>query len=92
MATLLAASALAVAPAPATDREATTALGDVLAVVSAELGNTPAVCRASYVHPGVIDAFQAGDLPDLWSPAPASSPRELIAEERRLVRVLTGLS
>jgi DNA topoisomerase I len=28
--------------------------------VAAYLGNTPAVCRASYVDPRVIDRFQAG--------------------------------
>ena len=26
------------------------------------LGNTPAVCRRYYVHPDVLDAFEAGDL------------------------------
>jgi DNA topoisomerase-1 len=25
------------------------------------LGNTPSVCRNSYIHPGLIDAFSAGD-------------------------------
>ena len=29
----------------------------VVAEVAARLGNTPAVCRRSYVHPGVVDAF-----------------------------------
>lgn len=28
--------------------------------VADELGNTPAVCRASYIHPVIIDAFLAG--------------------------------
>ena len=28
--------------------------------VAAYLGNTPAVCRASYVDPRVIDRYQAG--------------------------------
>ena len=31
-----------------------------IATVAAYLGNTPAVCRASYVDPRVIDRFQAG--------------------------------
>jgi DNA topoisomerase-1 len=34
--------------------------------VSETLGNTPAVCRKCYVHPGIVDAYQAGSLlPDL---------------------------
>lgn len=32
-------------------------------IVSVRLGNTRAVCRKCYVHPGVIDAYAAGDLP-----------------------------
>ena len=39
--------------------------------VAAELGNTPAVCRKSYVHPAVIDAFVAGQL-ELDRPARSS--------------------
>ena len=31
-------------------------------LVAARLGNTPAVCRASYVHPTILDAYLAGDL------------------------------
>jgi DNA topoisomerase I len=31
-------------------------------LVAARLGNTPAVCRASYVHPSIIDAYLAGEL------------------------------
>jgi DNA topoisomerase-1 len=31
-------------------------------VVAARLGNTPTVCRASYVYPAVIDAYLAGEL------------------------------
>jgi DNA topoisomerase-1 len=30
--------------------------------VAEKLGNTPAVSRASYVHPTVIDAYLEGDL------------------------------
>lgn len=36
-------------------------------VVAAEaLGNTPAVCRSSYVAPVVLDAFRSGGLHDYW--------------------------
>lgn len=35
--------------------------------VAAELGNTPAVCRASYIHPAMIDAYLDGTtLADSW--------------------------
>jgi DNA topoisomerase-1 len=31
--------------------------------VAARLGNTPAVCRACYIHPAVPDAYARGALP-----------------------------
>ena len=31
-------------------------------LVAARLGNTPAVCRASYVHPAILDAYLAGGM------------------------------
>jgi len=58
-ATVLAAVALAGADADAgvrREREVKRAIK----TVAAYLGNTPAVCRASYVDPRVIDRFQAG--------------------------------
>lgn len=33
--------------------------------VSGLLGNTPTVCRASYVHPKVFELYEAGKLPDV---------------------------
>jgi DNA topoisomerase-1 len=31
--------------------------------VAGLLGNTPAVCRAAYIHPRVLEAYEAGELP-----------------------------
>jgi DNA topoisomerase-1 len=30
--------------------------------VAADLGNTPAVCRSYYIHPGVLESYQRGEL------------------------------
>jgi DNA topoisomerase-1 len=38
------------------------AVVEVVKEVAAELGNTPAVCRSSYIHPRVVEAFLAGEL------------------------------
>jgi DNA topoisomerase-1 len=35
---------------------------DCIKTVSAHLGNTPAVCKRSYVHPAVLEAYLGGDL------------------------------
>lgn len=37
------------------------------------LGNTRTVCRACYVHPGVLDAHEAGVLEDHWRRARATT-------------------
>jgi DNA topoisomerase-1 len=88
IATLLAASALADSSAPESEREATSVINDVVGSVSDELGNTPAVCRTSYVHPMVLDEFRRGTLAERWSAPPRATPRELTADERRLARLL----
>jgi DNA topoisomerase-1 len=36
--------------------------------VAARLGNTPAVCRSSYIHPQVLDTFTRGELHGKWPP------------------------
>ena len=50
---------------------------EMLKVVSAELNNTPAVCRRSYIHPAVIDTYLAGTLADRWADASARGSRQL---------------
>lgn len=88
MGSVLAASELAALPAPDSTAEARRLLMDVLRTVSVELGNTPAVCRAAYVHPAIIDAFEDGSLRDRWDDAVRRSPRLLTADERRLLAFL----
>jgi DNA topoisomerase-1 len=40
--------------------------------VARQLNNTPAVCRKSYVHPEVIQAYMEGDLVRVWGQAEES--------------------
>jgi DNA topoisomerase-1 len=51
--------------------------------VSGLLGNTPTVCRASYVHPKVFELYQDGQLPDVL---PGSETKGF---EPALIRLLT---
>jgi DNA topoisomerase IB len=60
----------------------------VVAAVADELHNTPAVCRASYIHPAVFDTFNAGTLEELWKARPRQRPRDLVSEEHHLLHVL----
>jgi DNA topoisomerase-1 len=60
-ATVLAAIALAAHAQEGSSKTARRrAVADSIKTVAAYLGNTPAVCRASYVDPRLIDSFQAG--------------------------------
>lgn len=61
--TLAAAHALSQSPPPASEAEARRSIAAGVKSVAKILGNTPAVCRACYVHPVVIEAFTAGELP-----------------------------
>jgi DNA topoisomerase-1 len=45
--------------------EAKTAVNEAIKRVAEKLGNTPAVCKKSYIHPGVIDEFLANGALEL---------------------------
>src|SRR6185436_4890706 len=92
-ANLLCASALARdcdagASGPARKRGVTRALREV----AEHLGNTPAVCRASYVFGAVIDQYQKGRCLELPVPEAAElirlRPRQLERSERALLGLL----
>lgn len=59
-ATVLSAALFASRPAPSSLRRQRRAVSEVVAEVAIHLGNTPAVCRASYIDPRVIDRFSTG--------------------------------
>ena len=74
---------------PAIDpREARRMLTSAIKVVAGELGNTPAVCRASYVHPVVPASYLDGTLPARWAAGPARPTQWLRVGERRLLHLL----
>jgi DNA topoisomerase I len=58
--TVLAAVELAREPAPTSQTAAKRAIGAAIERVSEALGNTPAVCRSSYVDPRVLDRYREG--------------------------------
>lgn len=59
-ATVLAAAALAGHDVPTSERGRRRVVAQVIREVAEELGNTPAVCRASYVDPRVVDLWERG--------------------------------
>jgi DNA topoisomerase IB len=45
--------------------------------VARQLGNTPAVCRASYIHPAVFEGWRDGRLAAAVPEADLNHPRKL---------------
>lgn len=64
-----------------------TSVKTLLEEVARQLGNTPAVCRKSYVAPAFIDMAKAGR----WIEHVPREPRALRANERASLAVLQGL-
>lgn len=63
-----------------------TTVKTMLEEVARQLGNTPAVCRKSYVAPAFVDMAKAGR----WIEAVPNEPRALRCNERASLAVLTG--
>jgi DNA topoisomerase-1 len=61
----------------------------VLQSVAAELANTPAVCRKSYVHAAVIDAFETGKLARM---SKRDASRSASEREHMLARMLDRIA
>jgi DNA topoisomerase-1 len=68
-ATVIATEALAALDPPRTEAEAQAQFLGAIDLAAAQLGNTRAVCRASYVHPVVGESHADGRLHDAWRTA-----------------------
>lgn len=89
--TLRAATILAELGAAHSEREARRNVVTAMRLVAAELGNTPTICRASYVHPAVVERYLADgatiELPRRGGRAGAGGTAHS-AEERALIAFL----
>jgi DNA topoisomerase-1 len=86
--TLLAARALSAAGAAETKTDEKSRITSAIADVAQRLGNTPTVCRASYVHPVVVEEYSAKSL-SLPAPLPPSRrPKTALSPEEKALRRL----
>ncbi|CAN5615196.1 DNA topoisomerase IB [soil metagenome] len=83
--TVSAAAALAISRPPETEAQADTAVLAAFDVAAEVLGNTRAVCRQSYVHPAVPEAFRSGLLAERW---PHARETKHLGRAERLVQRL----
>jgi DNA topoisomerase-1 len=86
--TVLAARALAAAAGFASQREAKRKVVKAIESVAGTLGNTKTVCRKSYIHPAIIDAYMDGTT--IRVKARAVPATGLTAEERSVVALVSA--
>ncbi|CCF83351.1 DNA topoisomerase IB [Nitrolancea hollandica] len=65
--TILAARELAEMEIPESDTHGKKNVAHAVKSVASQLGNTPTVCRTSYIHPAIIDAYLGGSLRRIWN-------------------------
>jgi DNA topoisomerase-1 len=92
-ATAQAVASLQALPATSDAIETERNLVEAVKAAASRLGNTPAVCRHSYIHPSVIDAYRGGRFAELWNAAATCSLEcsGMRPEELRLLALLEAL-
>ena len=75
---------------PGSATECTRCVNEAMDEVAQHLGNTRAVCKAHYVHPGVVRAFEEGKLSDLAKGVHKATPGStgLGKAERVLMKII----
>jgi DNA topoisomerase-1 len=86
--TVEAASALAELGGFSSARQAKRNVVEAISRTAELLGNTPAICRKSYVHPAVVDTYLEGKLVDVRVPPRARNETGLRPEERQVLALL----
>ena len=83
-------------PDPASERAITGCMVEAVRTVAAELRNTPAVCRKSYINPLVFDAWRNGalhrDIGEKIAGAPRKAERLVVMFLRRQARRAASMS
>src|ERR1044072_1929480 len=88
--TVLACVALAGEPVPDSDAAAKRSIAAAVGRVAEALGNTPAVCRSSYIDPRVLDRFRDGVTIDPPRPRNGALSRRVRARIEREVLELVS--
>lgn len=76
---------------PETQVASRAAMLEAINKVARQLGNTPTICRKSYIHPAVLEAFTEREAWERWSVACERPMKHasLRAHERRLLKYLS---
>lgn len=80
--TVLAAVALRTTEVAPSIMQAKKNVVQAIEAVAGMLGNTRSVCRKSYIHPAVIDAYMDGSIGEIAPYRPAGAQRKMVAKLR----------
>lgn len=75
---MLAAAELAGEPKPDSEAAAKRTIAAAVGRVAERLGNTPAVCRRSYIDPRVLDRYRDGETIDVGTRSRARIERAVL--------------
>ncbi len=89
--TCLAARELIDLETPESDTRGKKDVTEAVKSVASQLGNTPTVCRKSYIHPAIIDAYLDGSLAQSWNAMDAARLAELFPGYSREEAVVLSL-
>jgi DNA topoisomerase I len=81
--TVCAAALLAKLGPPGSDRERTRHMRDAIKAAAERLGNTPAVCRRSYIHPKVFESYGGGTIAEIHTSGLRKEERAVLSLLRR---------
>ena len=70
------------------DKPSKAVLNAAIDQVADHLGNTRSVCRNSYVHPAVVDAYLEGSLERRWQRPVSQRANRLSVSEKKTIRLL----
>ncbi len=88
-ASVLAASVLAELGPSSSQTQLKRNINEACSVAASQLGNTKTICRNSYVHPEVFEAYAEGWLPGVWKQGiDAEAPENISPQEFALLVVL----
>ena len=77
----MAASGLAKTPKRLNKKERKKKVTKVVKKVATRLGNTPAVCRSSYIHPLFLDDYMSGRFHRKWKQAHSVEENKLLSSD-----------
>jgi len=83
-ATVLAACALQQLPECRSNAHAKRNVSKAIEAVAGVLGNTPTICRKSYIHPAIVDAYSEGTLPRTRRPRKLAAVSSPVADFERM--------